>query len=436
YIAGTGILLALLGVGLLLKDLHSIIMIAISKIAWRIKKSVASFSLIEIRSDVHLFNNMFLTFFILVGIILPSIICPISVQYNFEKDAFMYAGADMYIKNWNDENITLLAEIEALPEVISTANVSAIDGHYGGEQINIYILNNITEFLATAYTPPKDMFPDWDERIEELDDNTTMMTTAAFKAEMAGGQNNLLWTNYHRTFNTTFQIEGVFDYFPVFYDIGPFVLGSTRRVNALAIAEHNYKYIEPAIIEFGSYKDRLLMKLTDGADYAAVKHYLEEQFQLNVMSAVEEGELTQFASYPFYSIISAEFAMSILICLVAIVFISISNPIKLLQQRTNKNDRLKKMGISTKKIIQLATVETFIAGVFPGLVMGAGFGFGLIGIFIWATTNFFYSGMGFKIVISPIALIISFVIAPVLFYALFYYAMKRNYAKYLPRNLE
>ncbi|MHA1345852.1 MAG: hypothetical protein ACTSU7_11720 [Candidatus Heimdallarchaeaceae archaeon] len=436
YIAGTGILLALLGFGLLLKDLHSIIMIAISKIAWRIKKSVASFSLIEIRSDVHLFNNMFLTFFILVGIILPSIICPISVQYNFEKDAFMYAGADMYIKNWNDENITLLAEIEALPEVISTANVSAIDGHYGGEQINIYILNNITEFLATAYTPPKDMFPDWDERIEELDDNTTMMTTAAFKAEMAGGQNNLLWTNYHRTFNTTFQIEGVFDYFPVFYDIGPFVLGSTRRVNALAIAEHNYKYIEPAIIEFGSYKDRLLMKLTDGADYAAVKHYLEEQFQLNVMSAVEEGELTQFASYPFYSIISAEFAMSILICLVAIVFISISNPIKLLQQRTNKNDRLKKMGISTKKIIQLATVETFIAGVFPGLVMGAGFGFGLIGIFIWATTNFFYSGMGFKIVISPIALIISFVIAPVLFYALFYYAMKRNYAKYLPRNLE
>ncbi len=436
YIAGTGILLAMLGIGLLLKDLHSIIMIAISKIAWRVKKSVASFSLIEIRSDVHLFNNMFLTFFILVGIILPSIICPVSVQYNFEKDAFMYAGSDLYIKNWNDENITLLAEIEALPEVISTANVSAIDGHYGGEQINIYILNNITNFLATAYTPPKDMFPDWEAKIESIDANTTMLTTEVFREEVAEGWNSFMWVDYHQTFNTTFQIKGIFDYFPVFYDIGPYIPGRSRSVNALAITAHNYQYIEPAIVEFGIFKDRLLMKLAEGADHSAVRHYLEEQYQFNVVSAVEEGDNTQFTSYPFYSIISAEFAMSILICLIAIVFISISNPIKLLQQRTNKNDRLKKMGISTKRIIQLAAAETFIAGVFPGLVMGAGFGFGLIGIFIWTTTNFFYSGMGFKIVVAPMALIISFIIAPVLFYVLFYYAMKRNYARYLPRNLE
>ncbi|MCK4972539.1 MAG: hypothetical protein KAS52_04405, partial [Candidatus Heimdallarchaeota archaeon] len=436
YIAGTGVLLALLGFGLLLKDLHSIIMIAISKIAWMIKKSVASFSLIEIRSDVHLFTNIFLTFFILVGIILPSIICPISVQYNFEKDASMYTGADLYIKNWNDENITLLAEIEALPEVVSTTNVSAIDAHYKGEQINIYLLNNITKYLATAYTPPKDMFPDWEETIESLDDNTTMVTSQFFKTEIAEGKNSLMWSNYFQTYNSTFQIKGIFDYFPVFYDVGPFIDGKSRRVNALAIAEHNYQYIEPAIIEFGSYKDRLLIKLANKADHSAVKHYLEEHYQFTVVSAIEEGDETQFASYPFYSIISAEFAMTILICLIAIVFISISNPIKLLQQRTNKNDRLKKMGISTKRIIQLAAVETFIAGVFPGLVMGAGFGFGLIGMFIWATTNFFYSGMGFKIVIAPIALIISFVIAPVLFYAIFYFAMKRNYAKYLPRNLE
>ncbi len=436
YIAGTGVLLALLGFGLLLKDLHSITMIAISKIAWMIKKSVASFSLIEIRSDVHLFNNIFLTFFILVGIILPSIICPLSVQYNFEKDASMYAGADLYIKYWNDENITLLAEIEALPEVVSTANISAIDAHYQGEQINIYLLNNITEYLATTYTPPKDMFPDWEEVIESLDGNTTMLTSQFFKQEIAEDQNSFMWSNYFQTYNTTFRIKGIFDYFPVFYDVGPFIDGKSRRVSALAIAEHNYQYIEPAIIEFGSYKDRLLLRLDNNVDHSAVKHYLEEHYQFTVVSAVEEGDEAQFASYPFYSIISAEFAMSILIALIAIVFISISNPIKLLQQRTNKNDRLKKMGISTKRIIRLAAVETFIAGVFPGLVMGAGFGFGLVGMFIWATTNFFYAGMGFKIVIAPIALIISFVIAPVLFYAIFYYAMKRNYARYLPRNLE
>jgi len=436
YIAGTGVLLALLGFGLLLKDFHSIIMIALSKIAWKIKKSVASFSLLEIRSDVHLFNNIFLTFTILVGIILPSIICPLSVQYNFEKDATLSAGADLYIKNWNDENTTLLAEIEVLPEVVSTANISAIDAHFGGEQIKIYLLNNITEFIATAHEPPKDMFTNWKEKIESLDDNATMLTTQVFKEEIAGGWNSFMWTDYHKIYNSTFQIIGVFDYFPVFYDIGPYIPGKTKSVNAITIAEHNYKYIEPTIIEFGSYEDRLLIRLANGVDHSAVKQYLEEQYQFNVISAVEKAEETQFESYPFYSIISAEFAMSILICLIAIVFISMSNPIKLLQQRTNKNDRLKKMGISTKRIIQLAAVETFIAGVFPGLVMGAGFGFGLIGTFIWATTNFFYSGIGFKIVIAPIALIISFVIAPVLFYALFYYAMKRNYAKYLPRNLE
>ncbi len=436
YVAGAGVLLVLLGVGLLLKDLHSIFMIILSKIAWKIKKSVASFSLIEIRSDVHLFNNIFLTFFILVGIILPSIICPVSVQYNFEKDAFMNAGSDLYILNWNDENVTLLADIEALPGVISTANVSAVDCSFDGEEINIHIINNISKFLATSYTPPRHMFPDWEETIAALDGNSTMVTSQVFKDNFADNTSKVLWENYLQTISSTFSILTTFDYFPVFYDIGPYVAGKTRSVNALTIAAHNYHYIDPTVVSFGIFKDRLLIKLDEGADHAEIKYILEETYQFNVISAIEEREETQFSSYPFYSIISAEFAMSILICLIAIVFISITNPIKLLQQRTNKNDRLKKMGISTKRIIQFAAVETFIAGVFPGLVMGAGFGFGLIGMFIWATKNFFYSGMGFRIVIAPIALIISFVVAPVLFYALFYFAMKRNYAKYLPRNLE
>ncbi|MCK4845933.1 MAG: hypothetical protein KAS95_09680, partial [Candidatus Heimdallarchaeota archaeon] len=73
YLMGIGVMIALLGVGLILKEIHKVIMLYSSKIAWKTKKSVFSFSLVDVRSDINLFNNTFLTYIILIWILVPSI---------------------------------------------------------------------------------------------------------------------------------------------------------------------------------------------------------------------------------------------------------------------------------------------------------------------------------------------------------------------------
>jgi len=436
YIAGFGLMLGLLGIGLLLKELHSILMIALSKIVWGIRKSVRTFSLVEVRADVHLFNNIFLSFFILVGIILPSIICPLSVQFNLQKDAYLRTGADMYIFNWENQNESLLPLIMNIPEIASVTNVTAIEGNYKGYNLDFYLINNTEDFISTSYKPPERLFADWETEITKLEDSNSMLTTTYFIHTMIEGQQRrYLFNETSEGVEEEFNILGEFDYLPVFYDLGPFD-GVTGRVRAMFMTIDNFNKIERSVSSQASYKDRLLIKLENGANYKQVKSVLEDNWDFEVKAASDAASDAQKSSYPFYSLIAAEFVISMLISIVAIVFISITNPIKILQHRMHKHDRLKKMGISTKKIIRLSIWETFFSGVLPGLIVGTGAGIALIYLFISTTRRYFYAGIDFVYVYSPLAIILSYVAAPILFYVIFYLSMKRNYARYMPRNIE
>ncbi len=441
YLAGFGVLLIFLGLGLLLKDLFSILMIAISKISWNIRKSLGTFSLVEIRSDIKLFKNIYLAFLLIVGITLPSIISPTTLQLNFEKDVYFYNGADLYINNWmNFNESVLLPLVQNITGVENTAFVREIEGAVVNyDAVQVYLIQNTTEYLATSYRPPRRMFKDWDNQITKLSENTSMMATYIFNKEFAENEDTFTFTEVIPPMDITFSITGEFDYIPIFYTVGKYVPGETSRIAAVLMTEANYALIKPIIHPGHSgenINDRLLIKVAKGFDHIAVKHQIEEELGISVKSSEEDIETTKFESFPFYNIISAEFVLSILICLIAIVFISISNPLKILQQRTNKNDRLKKMGISTKRIIQLTMTETFMAGVLPGMIIGTGAAFGLISLFLMVIKNYFYSGINFLIDFNLGAMIIAYIIAPVLFMSIFYFSMKANYAKYMPRNLE
>ncbi|MCE7749331.1 MAG: ABC transporter permease, partial [Candidatus Heimdallarchaeota archaeon] len=441
YLAGFGVLLVFLGLGLLLKDLFSILMIALSKISWRIRKSLGTFSLIEIRSDIKLFKNIYLAFLLIVGVTLPSIICPTSMQMNFEKDVYFYNGADLYINNWLNLNVTeVLAQLDNVTGVESTALIREIEGSMLDYNIvQVYLIQNTTEYLATSYKPPKRMFENWEEQISGLEANKTMMASYVFQRDFAEFQDRFRFDSLVPPLDTTYNIIGEFRYLPVFYTVGDYILGDSPSIAAILMTESNYAYIKPIIHPSASgenVNDRVLIKVSKGFDHSEVKAQLEQELGLSVKCTEEEIEALMFERFPFFNIISAEFVLSILICLVAIVFISISNPLKILQQRTNKNDRLKKMGISTKRIIRLTMSETFFAGVLPGVVMGTGAGFGLIALFILVIKNYFYSGVKFLLDFNITALVIAYIVAPALFMSIFYFSMKANYAKYMPRNLE
>ena len=93
---------------ILLKEL---IMIVLSKITWLSRKNIFSFSMVEIRSDIDLFNNTFLTYLILIGIILPFIVTPVNIQDNVNIETYFYNGSDLYIKNWNTLDQTLRSNL-------------------------------------------------------------------------------------------------------------------------------------------------------------------------------------------------------------------------------------------------------------------------------------------------------------------------------------
>ena len=442
YLAGLGVLLVFLGLGLLLKDLFSIMMIAISKISWTIRKSLSTFSLIEIRSDIKLFKNIYLAFLLIIGITLPSIISPTSMQLNFEKDTYFYNGADLYINNWLNLNVSeVIPIVRNVTGVESTALIREIEGAMVNyDVVQVYLIENTTEYLATSYRPPRRMFKDWDSSIKQLDGNSTMMVTYVFDKDFADFANTFTFTRVTpELLEATYTIKGEFEYLPVFYTVGEYVAGRTPRIAAMLMTESNYQIIKPIIHPGPSgenVNDRILIKVREGFDDSQVKQQIQDALGLTVKSSAEEIEQIKFENFPFFNIIAAEFVLSILVCLIAIVYISISNPLKILQQRTNKNDRLKKMGISTKRIIKLTMLETFFAGVVPGAVIGTGAAFGLIVLFNVVVRNYFYAGIHYLIDFNIAALIIAYIIAPLLFMTIFYFSMKANYARYLPRNLE
>ncbi len=437
YLAGLGVLFALLGIGLLLKDLHGILIIALSKITWNRRKTIGSFTLVEVRSDIKLFSNIFFAFLLIVGITIPSIMAPITVEYNYVKDAYMYNGADIFVKNWMDVNQSLLAEIQDLPGVESTTFIHEAECIYNFDPLSVYLINNVTEFLNTVYKPPSRLFTDWEDSIRALEDNNTMLATKYFFDDRAEGEYEYLFEDLFPPAEITFEINGFFNYIPVFYTAGEYIPGVTVRIAGLLMTDANFDLIRDTMtVASDKIKDRLLIRLSKNADHDQIANYLDETMGLNIDSAITDSEERIFETFPFFSIVSAEFALSILVCLIAIAFVSISNPIKILQQRITKNDRLKKMGISTKRIIRMTMVETALTGVLPGLLLGSGVGFAILWGFTWATNKFFYSGINYLWKFNALAFIIGFVIAPVLFLGIFYLSMKRNYAKYMPRNLE
>ena len=437
YLAGLGVLLALLGIGLLLKDLHGVIMIAISKISWNRRKTVGSFTLVEVRSDIKLFSNIFFAFLLIVGITIPSIMSPLSVEFNYDKDAYLYNGADIFVKNWMDQNQSLLPEIQAIPGIESTAFVHEIEARYDFDPLAVYLIENTTEFLNTVYSPPNRLFNDWERTITALEANETMLSTKYFFDDRAGEKYEFEFESLFPPLSFTFEIYDTFNYIPVFYTAGEYIPGVTVRIAGVVMTQSNFERIRETVdITSERYKDRLLIRLSKNANFTLIEHYLTEELNLGIDSAITDSEERQFETFPFLNIVSAEFALSMLVCLIAIAFISISNPIKILQQRITKNDRLKKMGISTKRIIRLTMFEAMFTGIIPGLLLGTGVGFAIMWGFTWATKRFFYSGINYLWKFNAVAFIIAYIVAPVLFMGIFYLSMKRNYAKYMPRNLE
>lgn len=428
YLMGIGVMIALLGVGLLLKDLHKILMIVLSKISWRTKKTKFSLSLVDIRSDINLFNNSFLTYVIIIGIIMPFIISPIAIQNKTTNEALFYGGSDIYIKDWQNQDPNLLDKLILYNEIDSLSNISIFQNVHGDVPLHTLVYNDLDNYLDSAFKPPKHMVENWEEKVKETNADSVMMVSRPFYMLITHEENSYTFGNY------TFTISSTFDLFPILHDgTIDFFSGEYHFVTNL----NNYQKLNESLLSFEGYTvNRILIKLKPLVNQAKFAEKLETELNINVESTKEEADQLLIISFPFYSLMVAEFVFGILICLTAIVFTSLSNPIKILQRRITKHDVLRKIGAPSTSIILLTGLELLISAILPGLVLGGLMGYGLVRLTGFLMLSFSYSVLPYAIPYPYPAMLLIFLGIPILFYAIFFIAMKINFIKFRPRNLE
>ncbi|MHA1399811.1 MAG: hypothetical protein ACTSQE_05665 [Candidatus Heimdallarchaeaceae archaeon] len=436
-----GFMFILFGLGLFIRDMHKFVLIIISKMSWSIKKTVASFSLVEIRSDIKLFTNTFFSFMLLVGIILPSITVPLTMQNKFLSDAYFYAGSDLYIPSWTNENTSLLQNITSIKQVQDATNISVISCMYNNFHYQILVIDNLSKYKEVTYSMPKHLEPNWDKKLDALDNNHTILVSSFFQRVM-GDLSKMTFYPLNKTQeNVTVTIGGDFDYWPIFYDRGPYeydyyYYDYSWITLAMVMKKEDYLRIKHTLEIPTQDIDRLLIKLKSFAKQEKVEEEIEKELGLTVVSAKVSADQMLFTYYPFYNVLVAQFVFSLLICLISIAFVSLSNPLKMLQQKASKNDILRKLGVRTNKIILLAAFELFVACVIPGLLLGGLIGYGLLKLMAWMFLDLFFIRLPYKVVMPWNIMILTFVGLPALYYLIFALAMKANFFKYRPRNLE
>ncbi|MBY9001088.1 MAG: hypothetical protein KGD64_09250 [Candidatus Heimdallarchaeota archaeon] len=434
YTIGIGAMIILLGVGLLLKDLHKLLMIVVSKLTWSARKSITSFSLVEVRADLNLFNNTFLTYTILIGLLIPFIITPIKIQNQITNQSYFYGGGDIYINSWNEANIPLQELRVNYSSIENVANITQLSVSYGSTNLHVLILDNPIDFLATSYKPTKNLYDDWENDIKSLQEENTMLVCRPFSIHAAGEKDSFSFIGANYSY-VEFSITGVFDYFPIIFDIGD-IANAGLYTYELVMSQDNFLKIIDGIYVTGIMLDRLLIKVKPLVNHIELANQIEDDYGLDAYSCKEQADSALLLYFPFYSMVVAEFVFGIIICFAAIIFTSLSNPLKILQRRTVKHDALKKIGISTRQIIFVSAIELFIAALLPGLILGGLAGYGLERAFNLLLIEFTYDILPYAMPFPFVLVICLFVGIPLMFFGIYYLSMKRNFAKYQPRNLE
>ena len=433
YLMGVGAMIILLGLGLFLRDLHKIFVIIFSKISWRTSKSKFSFSLVDVRSDVNLFNNSFMTYVIIIGIIMPFVVSPLAIQNRVQVESLFAGGSDLFIDDWNSSDLSILPKLANYEEIISFTNITIYRNIYRLSLINTLVFNNTGDFVSTSYEPPEYIIPDWKHQINKLEEDQMMLVSTSFYLYMAREENFFIFDG--PSFDVSFDIGSVFEYFPIFLTEASFYSYFEHHI---VTNKENYFLFNKTTSSGGVSRERLLIKLRPLVNQIKFAERLRRELNINIEATAEDADSMLFQNVPFYPVIVSELVFGILICIAAVVFISISNPLKILQKRITKNDVLKKIGIPTNSIIFVSALEFLTVCVLPGLVIGGAAGYGLVRLF-----GFLFLGSGFGgahlpyVVQFPVsAMLLIFIGIPLLFFGIFFAAMKVNFIRFRPRNLE
>ncbi|MCG3226934.1 MAG: hypothetical protein H7645_08440, partial [Candidatus Heimdallarchaeota archaeon] len=349
-----------------------------------------------------------------------------------QNETLLNGGSDLYIRNWQSIDPNVLEQLKLYSEIESMSNITVYQNHHGSMPLFTLVYNNLDDYLSTSFQPPKYILKDWKERVQESDEPNTMMVSRGFFIFVAKEKSN--YTFSYSPNEYTFDISSTFSFYPIFNTQQDSIFTNEYY---FVTNMNNYKKLNESTQDYLGYSiDRLLIKLKPSTNQVKFAEQIEKELNINVESTEEEADIMLIRDFPFYSLMSAEFVFGILICLIAIIFTSLSNPIKILQRRITKHDVLKKIGIPSNSIILITGLELLISAILPGLILGGVAGYGLVRLTGYLMLSFTYSSIPFVIPYPFPAMLLIFLGIPVMFYTIFFVAMKINFVRFRPRNLE
>ncbi len=400
-------------------------------ILWNTRKNKITYIFAEISKDIKYFENITVIFLMVIIIVIPSIAIPYTKEEVLTNQAFFQNGSDLMINDWNlVENLTQ-AEINDLAQVKNSANLRLYTVLYGAlADLQILVINK-TDFINTIYEPSNDLMEfNWTE-LQQLENDTVIISNTTIAEFGIIPEDYVTFTRVidSQIVSHSALILSSFSLFPVYHS----ERDSSRSNTLMIVSSECFDLIQLLTPGMVLTSDVLMVRLNDLKYLDEMKEELYQMSQKKVISYVDVRESLKT---PLYSIFIMEIFLSLGVASVIFIFSSYTTATKVIEKRVIKHELMKKTGLKANTIVNLTLVESSLAAMIPGLGIGTALGNSvlkrLLSLLAYGKEPF----TKYTIVYPTNAIIIVFVLIPIILYLSLNWNLRREFRRYAPTQME
>ena len=366
----------------------------------------------------------------MVLILVPVLVVPYSKETTLTEQSYFINGSDIRIENWDKVDEISFEDIQEIPQIESFTHVE-VHTLYAGIFIHTrLVVINTTTFTDTIQKPSGHVSNIQWSLLKNLDANSTLVSEAFLKDFYKEVGDSYHFVNPDLPYlGHSLTIQGKFNAFPMYYFEEDFEADEYMMI----ISTEAFELLKDVVVRRLKTQDNVFVKPYYSRD---VDKVVDKLFSKDQDMAIRTLEMVKDTlKTPLYNIFIIEMLLSLFVALVVLLFSTFTTAIKILEKRVIKHDIMKKMGITTTRIINMSTIQTMIAAILPAMVLGAGGG---IAVVYPTLKQLSYGATMFSVYANyPIMLlIIIFLGIPALIYFSLTYFLRKEFAKYAPTQME
>ncbi len=430
FLTIAGAIFTLMGALPLIIKFLGLVLRAVSAVVWKAKKSRFNFSIAEIGKDIKYFENITLIFLLVVLILVPVLVIPYSKETTLTQQSYFINGSDVRIEKWSSIDEISVVDISEISQVEDYTHVEVHTIYNAMFKYTRLVVVNTTSFLETVEKPSDKVSNIHWNQIKQLDANTTLMSETMIKSyyKEIGDKHefanpDLPWLRHSLT------IKGSFNLFPMYYFEEEF----EENENLMIISTEAFEMLENVVVKRLKTSDDMLIRARNSRAVQTIVNKLFEKEQDMKVSTIDDVE--DSLKTPLYNIFIIEMILSLFVALVVLVFSTFTTAIKILEKRVIKHDVMKKMGVSSTKIVNMSAIQTMVAAIIPALILG---GAGGLAVVYPTLKQLSYGVEQFTLYVNypVVLLLVIFLGIPALIYLSLTYFLRRDFTKYAPTMME